>query len=90
MKGVMKMAQVKQGEHFAQIGVTALRDPKTGDFLPAVPLYIKVSSDEINPKTGMTQAEELALDDVSKVFAAKMKQYIDGGGMKKQGRRKTV
>ena len=28
-------------EKFIQIGVTALRDPATGDFLPAVPLYIK-------------------------------------------------
>lgn len=84
------MARVQQAEHFAQIGITALRDPKTGDFLPAVPLYIKVSSDEINPKTGMTKAEEFALEDVGKVFADKMKQYIDGGGMKKQGRRKTI
>lgn len=84
------MARATQAEHFAQIGVTALRDPKTGDFLPAVPLYIKVSSDEINPKTGMTQAEEYALDDVGKVFAAKMKQYHDAGGLKTRERRNAT
>lgn len=26
---------------FIQIGMTALRDPGTGEFLPAVPLYIR-------------------------------------------------
>lgn len=81
------MAQGNNAEHFAQIGVTALRDPATGDFLPAVPLYIKVSSDEINPETGMTKAEEYALEDVAKVFADKMKQYMQGGKLKNPGRR---
>ena len=28
-------------EKFIQVGVTALRDPAIGEFLPAVPLYIK-------------------------------------------------
>ncbi len=28
---------------FIQIGVTAARDPMTGDFLPAVPLYIEAT-----------------------------------------------
>ncbi len=27
---------------FIQIGTTAMRDPGTGDFLPSVPLYVKV------------------------------------------------
>ena len=26
---------------FIQIGVTSMRDPVTGDFLPAVPIYIR-------------------------------------------------
>lgn len=26
---------------YVQIGVTALRDPKTGDFMPSVPIYVK-------------------------------------------------
>ena len=28
-------------ENYIQIGVTALRDPGTGDYLPAVPLFIR-------------------------------------------------
>lgn len=28
-------------EKYIQVGVTAMRDPATGEFLPAVPLYIK-------------------------------------------------
>lgn len=31
---------------FIQIGSTALRDPVTGDFLPAVPLYIRAEDRE--------------------------------------------
>ena len=38
-------------ERFIQVGVTALRDPATGDFLPAVPLYIKAED-------GAEEAEE--------------------------------
>ena len=26
---------------YVQIGVTALRNPKTGDFMPSVPIYVK-------------------------------------------------
>ena len=26
---------------FVQVGTTAMRDPVTGDFLPAVPLYVR-------------------------------------------------
>jgi hypothetical protein len=78
-------------EIYAQIGVTALRDPVTGGFLPAIPLYVKVSPDEVNGKTGFTHAEEAALRDVGNIFADKMKQYIEAGGeIKRQGRRKKV
>ena len=31
---------------FIQIGVTALRDPVTGDFLPAIPLYVNKENAE--------------------------------------------
>lgn len=31
---------------FIQIGSTALRDPVTGEFLPAVPLYIRTEDRE--------------------------------------------
>ena len=35
---------------YIQVGVTALRDPVTGDFLPAVPLYIREDDAEKVPK----------------------------------------
>lgn len=49
---------------FIQVGVTALRGP-TGEFLPAVPLYIR--ADKLK-QSGLTQAEENLLRDVSGVF----------------------
>jgi len=60
-------------QKFIQIGITALRDPATGGFLPAVPLYIEATEDA-------TAAESAMIYDIGKVFAEKMKQYIDGGG----------
>ena len=61
---------------FIQIGVTALRDPGTGEFLPAVPLYIEAT-------TEAAAAEVAAIKDVSGVFAKRMKEYIDAhGGLK--------
>lgn len=31
---------------FIQVGQTAMRDPATGDFLPAVPLYVRAEDRE--------------------------------------------
>ena len=56
-----------QKEVFIQVGITALRSP-TGDFLPSVPLYIK--ADQLK-QSGLTQAEENVLNDVSGIFAEK-------------------
>jgi hypothetical protein len=52
---------------YIQIGVTALRDPMTGDFLKSVPLYIREED----------SAQAAPLDDfpVAKIFAEKFKQY---------------
>lgn len=61
-------------QKFIQVGVTALRDPATGGFLPAVPLYI-----EATPEA--EEAENAMLSDIGKVFAEKMKQYVEGGGL---------
>lgn len=61
-------------QRFIQIGTTAARDPKTGEFLPAVPIY-----EEATPE--LEQAETAAFEDIGKLFAGKMKQYIDGGGI---------
>lgn len=67
-------------EVFIQIGITALRSP-TGDILPAVPLYIK--ADQLK-QSGLTQAEENALTDVSGIFSEKIKEKRDKEGKKCQ------
>lgn len=58
-------------EKYIQIGVTALRDPGTGDFLPAVPLYIKAEE-------GAEEAQEKLISDLGHVFALQIKKYMDG------------
>lgn len=64
---------------FVQVGVTALRDPKTGDFLPSVPLYIKVDDEE-----EATAIQEPLFKDIGGVFAKRMKEYVDAhGGLEK-------
>lgn len=55
-------------ERFIQVGVTALRDPATGDFLPAVPLYIKAED-------GAEEAEEKLTRDIGKLLAERMRRY---------------
>ncbi|MBQ6256244.1 MAG: hypothetical protein IJI53_04535 [Clostridia bacterium] len=59
-----------EGEKFIQIGFTALRDPATGGYLPAVPLYIKAED-------GAEEAEQKVIDDIGKLLAHRMKSYID-------------
>lgn len=61
-------------QKFIQVGITALRDPATGGFLPAVPLYIEATE-------AATEAETAMIKDIGKVFADKMRQYVEGGGM---------
>jgi len=58
-------------ERFIQVGVTALRDPATGDYLPPVPLYIKAEG-------GAAEAEEKLIQDIGNLLAQRMKQYMDG------------
>ena len=70
--------QAKNGEWFVQVGVTAMRDPGTGEFLPARPLYIKVDEQEIDRSTGLSAGENVALQDVARIFADKFKQYHEG------------
>lgn len=55
------MAAEKKDEYI-QIGYTALRDPATGDYLPAVPLYIKASD-------GAAEAEQKVIEDIGNLFA---------------------
>lgn len=58
-------------EKYIQVGVTALRDPATGEFLPAVPLYIKAEE-------GAEEAEEKLIHDLGKLLAHRIKAYKDG------------
>lgn len=55
-------------ERFIQVGVTALRDPATGNFLPAVPLYIKAED-------GAEEAEAKLTQDIGKLLAERMRRY---------------
>lgn len=58
-------------EKFTQIGYTALRDPATGGFLPAVPLYIKAEN-------GAEEAEQHLISDIGNLLAHRMKAYLEG------------
>ncbi len=54
---------------FIQVGFTALRDPRTGTFLPAVPMYIKA---EDAKNSGYENMES----DISKTLTDWMGIYI--------------
>lgn len=58
-------------ERYIQVGQYALRDPRTGGFLPAVPLYAKEG--DLAP-----DAEEQLIEDIGALFADKLKAYKDG------------
>ena len=58
-------------ERYIQVGVTALRDPMTGGYLPSVPLYIEATDDAV-------AAEDRLLDNIGGVLAQKFKEYMDG------------
>lgn len=66
------------GEHFVQCGFTALRDPATGAFLPAVPLYIKVDASAVDNQTGLAACEKQLCVDIAAVLAEKFGAYVDG------------
>lgn len=61
-------------EKYIQVGVIATRDPKTGEFLKSIPIYQKESPE-------LLENEDKMIKDASVVFAEKMKQYIDNGGL---------
>lgn len=56
-----------------QIGIVAARDPETGAFLKARPIYA-----EVTPEIAAAQSK--ALNAAGRLFAQKIKQYIDDGG----------
>jgi len=53
---------------FIQVGVTALRNRGTGEFLPAVPLYIRADD-------GAVADEEKLMQNLGALLAARMRQY---------------
>ena len=55
---------------FIQIGTTALRDPGTGEFLPSVPLYVKVSD------SAKVDAVVINGDELARTLADKFGQYV--------------
>ncbi len=64
----------KAEQKFVQVGFTAMRDPATGGHLPPVPLYIEATPEVVAEEGAM-------LKDIGRVFADKMKQYVESGGM---------
>ena len=58
---------------FIQIGITAARDPITGEFLPAVPLYIRADDAQhvSTPQPGI-------FTDLNRHLADKMRQDVEG------------
>ena len=57
-------------ETYVQVGVTALRDPKTGELTEQVPMYVKVSSCSEDTQQGI-------IDGIANVLARKYKEYVD-------------
>lgn len=68
--------KTNDGRYFVECGLTALRDPSTGGFLPAVPLYMEVSKEEIEPRTGLAASEKQLQFDIGEIFADKFGQYV--------------
>lgn len=58
-------------DKYIQVGFTALRDPATGDFLPAVPLYIKAEN-------GAEESQEKLISDLGSLMASRIKAYMKG------------
>ena len=60
----------EQNDKYIQVGFTAMRDPVTHEFLPAVPLYIKA-------ECGAEESQQKLIDDIGSLLALRMKAYID-------------
>ena len=60
-------------KQYIQVGVTALRDPVTHDFLPSVPLYIEADEGETEQSAASEMAQQIA-----PLFVDMMKQYVQG------------
>jgi len=63
--------EIMEPKEYIQVGYTALRRPGTGEFLPAVPLFIR--ADE-----SATDAQQRVIEDIGGLLARRMKDYMDG------------
>lgn len=62
---------------FIEVGVTAMRDPITGDFLESVPLYIRAEDQK--------KVEATVFDDAAiRMLADKWKQYVQASRREKK------
>lgn len=62
-------------QKFIQVGTIGIRNPADRyEIMKSVPIY-----EEVTPE--ITEAQAAVHKDIAKVFAEKMKQYIDGGGI---------
>ena len=61
---------LKNEDGYIQVGVTALRDPATGDFLPEVPLYVKADEDTEE------DVQDL-ITDLENLFRIRMEMYVN-------------
>ena len=59
---------MEQERKFIQVGFTAMRNPATGEFLPAVPLYIEATPE-------VEASESTMIENIAGIFAEKFKQY---------------
>ena len=62
---------------FIEVGVTAMRDPITGDFLESVPLYVRAEDQK--------KVEAPVFDDAAiQMLADKWKQYVQASRREKK------
>lgn len=59
---------------YIQVGVTALRDPATGELLPAVPLYVR--RDQVTEREAAMM--DAGADRAAETLAAAMRKYVRG------------
>lgn len=66
-------------DSYIQIGVTALRDPVTGEALPAVPLYVREEdAEKVAPPA-------VIMNDVGKTLGEMFGKYVKGvNGMERR------
>ena len=55
---------------YVQIGTTALRDPRTGEFLESVPLFVKAED------AGKCQSVVISGEDLARTLADKFGDYL--------------